>query len=191
MRRPFKLPRLNVRLVFIALTATGILHIVSTFIAPEIATAPAFARLRPLLPLNTMVVLPPVVPGAQPLPFLSPNVRYAMCRFTTESGPLEVSARLPSAGWTLSVHLDSGENVYTAAAESGRAPDVRILLMPADDRFLGLTPEARGIAREGPGALEVRANAGIAVVRGPELGIAFAREVEAELAQSRCRPAEL
>lgn len=186
-----KMPRINVRLVLTALAAIGILHIVSTLSAPSLAVAPAMDRLKPLLPLNAMVVLPPVVPGAQPLPFMSPTVRYAMCRFSTTQGPLEVSARLPNAGWTLSVHLDSGENVYSTAAEAGRDPNVRILLMPADDRFLGLTPEARGIAREGPGALEVRASSGIVVVRAPELGIAFTREIEVDLVQAKCAPQQL
>lgn len=181
-------PRLNGRLALAALVSIGILHIVSILVAPSLAVAPAFVRLEPLLPLNKMVVLPPIAPGTQPLPFLSPNVRYAMCRFVTSKGAVEVKAKLPGAGWTLSVHLPGGENVYTATAEPGRLSEVKILMVPADDRFLGLTPEARGIAREGPALLEIRAQSGIAVVRAPDAGIAFQRQIEADLAQADCRP---
>jgi uncharacterized membrane protein len=188
MKLRLERPRLRFRLVLAALVSIGILHIVSILIAPGLAVAPAFVRLEPLLPLNKMVVLPAIAPGTQPLPFLSPSARYAMCRFATDKGAIEVQAKLPSAGWTLSVHLVGGENVYTATAEPGRLGEVRILLTPVDDRFLGLTPEARGIAREGPGLLEVPARSGIAVVRAPDAGVAFLRQVEADLARARCAP---
>ncbi|MEW5963386.1 MAG: hypothetical protein AB1749_07460 [Pseudomonadota bacterium] len=188
MKLRLQRPRMRWRLVLAALVSIGILHIVSILVAPSLAVAPAFVRLEPLLPLNKMVVLPPVTPGTQPLPFLSPNVRYAMCRFATDKGAIEVQARLPGAGWTLSVHLEGGENIYTATAEPGRFAEVRILLMPGDDRFLGLTPEARGIAREGPGMLEIPARSGIAVVRAPDAGIAFPRQIEADLARASCAP---
>lgn len=184
-------PRINWRLVLAASIAIAILHILSILAAPTLAVAPAYERLKPLLPLNKMTLLPPIAPGAQPLPFLSAGARYAMCRFSTEAGPIEVSADLPGAGWTLSVHLESGDNIYAASTEASRQQSVRVLLVPADDRFLGLTPEARGIARSGPGTLEIRASSGIAVVRAPDRGIAFAAQTEQELARAVCSPPQL
>ena len=68
------------RVLLIAVLLAAILHIVATLIAPNIAGGTPFAKLRPVAPLHKVLVLPPVSPQNQPLAFMAPDVRYAMCR---------------------------------------------------------------------------------------------------------------
>ncbi len=134
----------NWRFIATTFCAAAILHIVATLAAPEIAAAPPYSRLRQMLPLNTMQVMPPITADTQPLPFMAPDARYAMCRFDSSNGTVEVTASLPGPGWSLSLHSKEGENFYTAVAQPGRRTDVSLLLIPTDERFTGLTPEAKG-----------------------------------------------
>lgn len=182
-----KLKNVNWQLIIAAPIAAGILHICATFAAPYLTGASAYSRLAPALPLNKMEVLRPIRPGKAPLPFLSPDARYAMCRFDTSQGPVDVTATLPpDAGWTLTVHSPQGDNLYAAASTPGRATPVLLMLVPSDDRFLGVTPEARGIARGTQPPLAVSASRGIVVVRGPDNGFAYKQRVLAGLKEARC-----
>jgi len=177
----------NWQLIIAAPVAAGILHICATFAAPYLTGASAYSRLAPALPVNKMQVLHPVTPGKEPLPFLSPDARYAMCRFDTSKGPVNVTATLPpDAGWTLTVHSPQGDNLYAAASTPGRTTPILLVLVPSDDRFLGVTPEARGVSRGTQPPLAVSATRGIVVLRGPDNGFAYRRRVLAGLKEARC-----
>lgn len=177
----------NWQLIIAAPVAAAILHICATMAAPYLTADTAYSRLAPALPVNKMRVLKPVAPGKEPLPFLSPDVRYAMCRFDTSQGPVTVAASLPpDPGWTLTVHSPHGSNLYAAASTPGRRTPISLVLVPSVDRFLGVTPEARGIPRATQPPLAITATHGIVVVRGPEKGFAYTRQVDAELKKARC-----
>lgn len=180
------LVRTNWRMVGAALFAIGILHILATFTAPRLATAPAYARLSAKLPVNTMVVLPPLAPRAQPLPFLPADGRYAMCRFDTSNGPVSVTASLPGPGWTLAVYSKDGENLHAVVARPGRATDVSLQLLASDDRFVGLSPLASGRAGLESTALPVAARQGIIVIRSPDQGSVLAPINESALRKVVC-----
>lgn len=182
-----KLKNANWQLIIAAPVAAGILHICATYAAPYLTGASAYSRLAPALPLNKMHILRPVTPGKEPLPFLSPDARYAMCRFDTSQGPVKVSATLPpDAGWTLTVHSPHGDNLYAAASTPGRVTSVLIMLVPSSDRFLGVTPEARGVSRGTQPPLAVSATRGIVVVRGPNGAFAYRPRVLAGLKEAHC-----
>ena len=182
-----KFKNLNWQLIIAAPVAAGILHICATFAAPYLTGASAYSRLAPALPVNKMQVLRPVAPGKEPLPFLSPDARYAMCLFDTSQGPVNVKATLPpDAGWTLTVHSPQGNNLYAAASTPGRVTPVLLVLVPSNERFLGVTPEARGISRGTQPPLAVSATRGIVVVRGPDNGFAYSSRVLAGLKEARC-----
>ncbi len=176
----------NWRFIATTFCAAAILHIVATLAAPEIAAAPPYSRLRQMLPLNTMLVIPPITADTQPLPFMAPDARYAMCRFDSSNGTVEVTASLPGPGWSLSLHSKEGENFYTAVAQPGRRTDVSLLLIPTDERFTGLTAEAKGKNSVESASLTLVARDGIAIVRAPDMGQAFRARNEAELARARC-----
>src|SRR5690606_20344600 len=137
LTKKFRLP--NLRIVLAALCAMGILHILTTLTVPLFSVTTAFARLEPLLPVNEMKILPPVTPDAQPLPFLTPDVRYAMCRYDSTGGPVRVTAVLPGRGWSLALHTPSGENVYAATGRDDRSTTLHLRIVPAEERFFGLS----------------------------------------------------
>ncbi len=177
----------NWQLIIAAPIAAGILHICATLAAPYLTAASAFSRLAPALPVNKMQVLHPISPGTEPLPFLSPHARYAMCRFDSSGGPVSVTATLPpDPGWMLAVISPQGDNVYAAASTPGRETPITLVLVPSENHFLGVTPEARGIARDAQPPAVIAATRGIVVVRGPDKGIAYRGEVERDLRKAAC-----
>jgi uncharacterized membrane protein len=174
---------------FVAIpAAAGVVHILATLAAMNDTAHSAFALLKPALPVNKMAILPPVAPGQQPLPFLSPDARYAICHFDTANGPVAVSAKLPDHGWTIGIFNPDGSSAYFAAASPGRATSIALTIVPADDRFMGLTPEAKGIINAGQAPLTVAAREGLIVVRAPDRGLAYRAESEAGLMQASCAP---
>lgn len=177
----------NWQLILAAPVAAGILHICATMAAPYLTAASAYSRLAPALPVNKMQVLGPITPGAEPLPFLSPDARYAMCRFDTANGPVDVSAILPAdQGWTLTVVSPQGDNIYATASVPARPTPVAVVLVPSEEHFLGVTPEARGIAREQQPPAAIAATHGIVVLRGPDKGLSYQGQVDTALKTAHC-----
>lgn len=174
------------RLLAASLVGAGILHICVTLVAPYLSTASAYGRLAAVLPLNVMKVLPPIGADNQPLPFMSPDSRYAMCSFDTRAGPVFLKARLPDAGWSIALYAESGANLYVAVGSPEARSDLKVLLVPSDDRFMGLTPEAGGIANPTLGAQQIAARRGVIVIRAPDRGFAYAAEIERELSTASC-----
>jgi uncharacterized membrane protein len=181
---PFVQTRLRVLLVAVLLA--GILHILATLAAPRLAGSTPIARLSPMAPLHKFMVHPPLTPQNQPLPFMAPDMRYAMCRYDTSKGPVVVTARLPGRGWALALYSPEGDNFYTAVGQEAQTTDITLQLEPIADRFLGLTPEARGKVSEATASLSLTTGKGLAVVRAPDRGLAYASETEAALKRATC-----
>ena len=187
--RPIKFLRsLNWRVVCAGFFAIGALHLLAVFTEPYAARSHAYARLESQLPLNRMVMLPPLTAESQLLPFQSPDARYAMCRFTTAKGPVAVKATLLGPGWALTVYSETGESLNTTLAALDRPrTEVALRLMPSDERFMGLTPQARGERTRATAALPVGARSGLIVIRAPDRGSAFRDLHDAALLQASCR----
>jgi uncharacterized membrane protein len=168
------------------LLAAGIVHIGTTFLMPYLASGDAYTRLSRSLPANTFVILPPARAGAQVLPFQAPDVRYAICRFDTTSGPVVLNASLPDVGWTLSLYAAGGESFYALPAAGGRSVDVRLLVLPPGDNFLGFVAERRSDDRALT-QLHAPTHGGLAVLRAPLKGRVFAAEIERNLLRASCR----
>ena len=97
-----------------------------------------------------------------------------------------IRATLPGAGWTLSLHSATGDSVYVVTGQDQKATDVSLLVLPPGERFVGVLPEARLAA----GFIQVAmpSTEGIVLIRAPDRGSAYRREVEAELAKATCVP---
>lgn len=162
------------------------LHIVATLAAPSLALSTAYARLDGILPPNRVVILPPVSPQTQPLPFMTPALRYAMCRYDTARGPVDVSVELSETGSSLTIYTIDGEAVYTAAQSEVPLHQVRII--PTDGRFLGLTPEALGRRSAEVPSATLAADRGIVVFAIPDLGVSYQSAIEQHLAAVSCKP---
>ena len=71
----------NWRLLLAATIAAMIIHIWTTLAAVREDDSPAYAALVKDLPVNQISYLQPVTPRTQALPFMMPDIRYAICPF--------------------------------------------------------------------------------------------------------------
>jgi uncharacterized membrane protein len=174
--------------ILTALLTAGIVHIATTFAITALGTGSAYRTLRGVLPANELVVLPAQAPGAQALPFLLPDMLYAFCRFDLASGPIEISARLPEAGWSLALYTRTGDNFYATPGQKAAPVTSQFVLAPASDRLINLTP---GVRKNDVDLSQVTSpdTEGLLVIRAPLKGVAFEDAVKAELKQAKCAPA--
>jgi uncharacterized membrane protein len=172
------------RLVAGAVLAGGIVHIGATFAAPLLGTGHAYQLLSDKLPLNRMVVLPQQAPGRQILPYLPPDMLYAMCRYDLRKGPLAVTAPVLGPGWALSLHTPQGTNFYVLPGQALRRTDVSFLVVPSG-------PDAAPVSRREGGIENQIASPtaeGLVVLRGTLRGIAWSAEIEAAMQRATCTP---
>lgn len=179
--------RIDWRLIIVFFLVAAIVHLIVTFMAVNDQRNSAYARLSALLPMNKMSVLDPVTPEKQPLPFLGPEARFAFCPFDTSGSPMRVRATLPDAGWTIGVYKPDGTSAYFASAAADRETTIELLLVPADDRFLGLSPQALGKPVD-DNQLTISVAKGIVVVRAPERGAPYRQRAEDGLRRAVCVP---
>jgi uncharacterized membrane protein len=186
MRWLFASLRPSLRTCAAALCAIGVLHILATFVAPQVTTGQAYGRLTAGAPVHQMTVLPPLTPATQKVAFMSADSFYAVCPFDTRKSSVAVVARLPAPGWTLGLFSPEGENFYLAVAQPERPLDVALLLVANDDRFTGLTPQARGQMPRNAAQLKVPADRGFVLVRAPDTGFAYRQQTLAQLKSAKC-----
>ncbi len=173
--------------ILTALLTAGIVHIATTFSITALGSGSAYRTLRGVLPTNELVVLPAQAPGAQVLPYLAPDMLYAFCRFDLSRGPIEISARLPEAGWSLALYTRQGDNFYATPGQSAKPSTAAFVLAPASDRLINLSP---GVRKSDVNLTQVTSpdQEGLLVIRAPLRGVAFEAAVQAELKSARCAP---
>ena len=177
--------RLSWQTAVTALVSGGIIHITATLIMPRFATASAYHRLAAQLPANRMRVLPAATVDNQPLPFIGPDVRLAVCRYDVSDGPVTVTAQLPDRGWTLGLYTPTGDNFYVIPAQDFRRAEVNFRLAPQTDRFLGFINLGR-TADTSASEVTVPQARGLIVLRAPIRGRAYQAEAEAILGRAQC-----
>jgi uncharacterized membrane protein len=170
-----------------ALLLGGIIHILTILAVPVVGRSNAFQVLRGSLPANDMVVLPPWPAGSKGLPYMGAGMLYAMCRYDLTGGPIEISAVLADAGWTLSLHTPKGDNFYVVPSQEGRASEVFFVLVPPADQGGDFTTPARA-SNDDTTQLAAPTLEGLVVVRAPLKGIAWRSQTEAALQRAQCAP---
>jgi uncharacterized membrane protein len=181
-------PLLSLSLLATALTAGGVLHILTTFAIPALNTGSAYDRLRWNLEPNAMRVFPADANGQTPLPFLTADMRYAMCRYDLTQGAVQISATLPDIGWSLALYTPQGDNFYAVPGLDGRQVTAAFTLNTASDRLLLPMP---GVRRADTDANQVTSpqREGLVVIRAPNRGAAYQPILEDALRRATCRPA--
>lgn len=177
------LRRFDWRLLLIFLIVAAIVHIIATFLAVNNQSGTAYARLSKLLPHNTMTIADPIAPHQELVPYLAPDARYAFCPFDTGNTTMRVHALLPDLGWTIGVYAPDGTSLYFAAASAERETTINLAIIPADDRFLGLSGEARQSADADQ---TIAAPKGFIVVRAPDRGDAYRAKTRSVLENASC-----
>ena len=171
--------------ILTAVLAGGIIHIATTFAITSLGTGSAYRQLRPVLPPNQIVVLPELQAGQQILPYLAPDMLYALCRFDLSGGPVAIKAVLPEAGWSLALYNRQGDNFYAAPGTSQRPVPVAFLLEPASDRLVNLQPGVRKADVESSQVTSPDSE-GLVVIRAPLKGIAYQAATLADLKRATC-----
>jgi uncharacterized membrane protein len=177
-----------------ALILAAIVHILFVFSMPLFARDTAWRRLGSALPANSMRLLAPVTPESQILPYMAPDVRYAICRFDLAAGPLLVKSRMLDGPWSVTLYTPQGENYFAMTSADLPKSDLELTVNPPVQRSLIETVQAM-FARPQRTARELRevvlavtapAREGLAVIRAPLMGLAFERETEAALQAASC-----
>lgn len=182
-----RLQNLNWRLIGAALVAVGVVHICATLAAPMLFGAnSAYRLLAARLPPNKLFILPAVSSAIQPLPFMSDDVRYAVCRIDTANGPVGVEIVLPDRGWTASLYSETGETLYVASGQMGRSLILFFEVISSEERFTGPPLQAKSTSLSKQPPVVLNARKGLLIVRAPERGFAYQASVEADLARTRC-----
>ncbi len=173
----------------VALACGGLLHIGTTFLAPQFAKGSAAMRIAIDLPANKMVMLPPASAKSQPLPFMSPDMRYAVCRYDAGTGPIAVTATLADKGWSFGLYTLEGDGFYAVPSQTARRTDVSLVLSltpPADRPFsflgLGRTPG------QDASNVTLPQREGLVIIRASLKGEAYVKEIEAYLGRATCAP---
>ena len=173
------------RQLAIAVVVAGIVHICATFAMPTLTGSSAFRQFAASLPANRLDVLLPITPANQPLPFMSPDARYAVCRYDTSAGSVAVTVNLPDMGWVLALYTPEGDNFYHVTGQSARRTTLSLLLVPPSEQVIGTPAEAMS-ANPAGAPVTVATRQGLLFVRAPERGAAYRQDIEAELRKARC-----
>src|SRR3974390_1188386 len=81
-----------VLLILGGLLLGGIVHFATVIVLPRTATQDAYARLEPIVPVNTVTPLPEPGPNQAVMPLMDPAMATAVCRYDLSKGPLKLSA---------------------------------------------------------------------------------------------------
>ena len=178
----------NWRLLASAFVAGVIVHLWTTLAAVSNATTPAFARLAAKLPVNQISYLPEVTPQNQMLPFMLPDVRYAICRYDASERAIRIQAVIPGPGWSLSLHSANGDNFLYVPGNEDRATTINLVVKSSQN-----VANQQGIEAAAPAAgagtpqIKVKNPVGVAIYRAPVSAIALRRLVDEQLNSFRCR----
>jgi uncharacterized membrane protein len=171
---------------FAGLVLGGIVHLATVLLLPATATRDAYSRLAPLVPPNTMTLLPQPTPSATPLPFLDPAFATAVCRFDLSAAPLKIQATATQAYTSLSFYTPRGIAFYAINDRAAARRAIELDLM---------TPEQRAQVQEDE---EVTAADRLIVESPTATGLVLVRALAPEpgdmpivrgaLSQAQCRP---
>lgn len=185
---PMKLMRpiiTNWRLLSSALVAAAIVHIVVTLSASATGDAAAFRALSSGLPVNDVAFGKPVSATAQALPYLSPDALYAFCHFDASTSRIRVRAKLPEAGWSLSLHAPGGENFYYVPGSARQETHVELVLEPPGNVFAHGTIDISAANQTIP-TVKLPDVRGLVILRAPIKGLAYRRLSDEQRATFKC-----
>jgi len=166
----------------------GIVHLATVIILPRTATQDAYARLTPIVPVNTVVALPAPTPEKAVMPFMDPAFASAVCRYDLSQGPLKLTVPVSPAYTSVSFYTRNDVAYYAINDRAAGRRVIELDLMttaqhdqvPEDeevtaaDRLIVESPTATGL-------IAIRAMA-------PEPGLM--RAAQAAIAAARCGTAQ-
>lgn len=171
-----------------SLFCAGVIHILTVFGVPYVASRDAWARLSDISEQNRMMVLP-VAASETPLPFMAPDIAYAFCRFDLTDKNVIVESALGDATWSIAVSTRRGENFYFITGAEAKRRELRLVLVPrvrlaqeasteqseeGEEQIIVITPGMKGLV----------------VLRAPIRGPSFAVDTVGAIQNAKCSQME-
>lgn len=170
-----------------ALIGAAILHILTVLYLAERTEHRGITALDRVTAINEMVALPATTPDDQVLPFMAPDVRYAICRYDLSEGPVTVRTAFGDGTWSIALYNRTGSNFYGISSAELQRREIELLLAPSSEGGTASLPISKEVVATNI-TVNVPEKQGIAIIRAPLLGNAYVAETEQILAQSRCEP---
>lgn len=119
------------------LLVAGIVHIVSVLLMPTLAPRDALARLAAYVRTTDqpqgLVLLPPMAPGSETLPFEDPAFAEAVCVYDLTKGPLRVATAVDGEDLlALSFHAHAGRIYHSMTDRSAIKGKIDIVVGDAN-----------------------------------------------------------
>lgn len=175
--------------VFVALILAAVVHLAAVLALPFLATKDGWARLADLGDVNRLVVLPAAGPEQQSLPFMAPDVRYAVCRYELSDGPVRLVFPRLEELWMIAFYTPQGENFYAISGGDLRRDRIEVIVSTQAETLLELEAE---VTEETENIVIVKApqDSGLAIVRAPLRSASFSAQTEEALNRASCAPRE-
>ena len=121
----------------------GIVHLATIIMLPRTATQDAYARIKPITPIDTVVALPAPTPEKTLMPFMDPAFAGAVCRYDLSQGPLRVTVPVSLAYTSVSFYTDHDIAYYAINDRAAGRKTIQLDLMTSEQR--GSIPEDQNV----------------------------------------------
>jgi uncharacterized membrane protein len=166
----------------------GIVHLATVIILPRTATQDAYARLTPIVPVNTVVALPAPTPEKAVMPFMDPAFASAVCRYDLSQGPLKLTVPVSPAYTSVSFYTRNDVAYYAIndRAAGRRVIELDLMTTAQHDQV----PEDEEVTAADRLIVESPTVTGLIAIRAmaPEPGLM--RAAQAAIAAARCGTAQ-
>jgi len=171
------------------LFCAGIVHIAAVFAVPYLATRDAWARVTSISAENQLYLLP--VANEDPvLPYMLPDVAYAICRYDLTRNNVLIHTALADSTWNIAISDRYGQNFYFISGAEAKRRELWLLLVPRDRLSEEASTEHSEEGEEQ--IIVVTPNAsGLVVIRAPLRGASFAADTVNTLQDAKCKPIAL
>ncbi len=171
---------------FAGLIFGGIVHIVTIFALPAVASSSAWERISALTEPNQLYVYLGAAQGPAPLPLMAPDIRYAICRYDVSNGPVQISTQFLDGTWSIALYTQRSANFYTITGLDLKRRDLTMILNRAQDGGI-TTPVSEG-AKTSTVTVAVPQPRGLMMLRAPVRSDAYELQTHAVLKGSVCEP---
>ena len=162
----------------------GVVHLATVIILPRTASQDAYARLTPIVPVNTVVALPIPSPEKAIMPFMDPAFASAICRYDLSEGPLKLTVPVSPAYTSISFYTRYDVAYYAINDRAAGRRIIELDLMTAAQHEQ--VPEDEEITAADRLIVESPTTTGLIAIRAmaPEPGVMPA--AQSAVAASRC-----
>jgi uncharacterized membrane protein len=164
----------------------GIVHLATILALPRTATQDAYARLTPLAPVNSFVVLAAPTPTASTLPFMDPAFATAVCRYDLAKGPVKLTVPVSQAYTSVTFYTRYDVAYYAINDRAAGRRSIELDLMTTQQRED--LPDDEEVTAADRLIVESPTRTGLIVARALSPEPSLLPTATASLATAQCKP---